>query len=153
MIECLSRLGCVATIIGMPLTTLVARHDIVTVSPFPSYSPLPLTTLQTDAWIFLVGALTSTATNVLFIFVLVRFPTFLRHVKAEGADPVVVVRLATFYELNVGSFPLLIRRCSHPSWSIPTSMIARPDCVSISCSNSASHPRCRWDSQFTSDQR
>jgi hypothetical protein len=54
--------------------------------------------------------LTSTATNVLFISVLVRFPTFLRHVKAEGADPVVVVRLATFYELNVGSFLLLIRR-------------------------------------------
>ncbi|KAH9987396.1 hypothetical protein BJV77DRAFT_791888 [Russula vinacea] len=103
--------GCVATILGMPLTTLVARHDIVT----------------TDAWIFLVGALTSTATNVLFISVLVRFPTFLRHVKAEGADPVVVVRLATFYELNlvrivfrfVAAIPLLVLaadgiRSSHP---------------------------------------
>ncbi|KAI9454944.1 hypothetical protein F5148DRAFT_1277267 [Russula earlei] len=74
---------CLATILGMPLTTLVARHDIV------------------DAWIFLVGALSSTTTNVLFIYVLVRFPLFLRHVKAEGADPVVVIRLATFYELNL----------------------------------------------------
>jgi len=76
---------CVVAILGMPLTTLVARHDIVTV----------------DAWIFLVGALSSSTTNVLFIYVLVRFPVFLRHVKAEGADPVVVVRLATFYELNL----------------------------------------------------
>ena len=41
--ECLSRLGCVATILGMPLTTLVARHDIVTVSSFFSYFTLPLT--------------------------------------------------------------------------------------------------------------
>jgi hypothetical protein len=65
-----------------------------------------LTTLQTDAWIFLIGSLTSTATNILFISILVRFPVFLRHVIAEGADPIVVVRLATFYELNVGSFPL-----------------------------------------------
>jgi hypothetical protein len=42
---------------------------------------------------------------VIFIFVLVRFPTFLRHVKAEGAAPNVVVRLTTFYELNVRSPP------------------------------------------------
>jgi hypothetical protein len=153
MIKCLFHLGCVATIIGMPLTTLVARHDIVTASPFSFYCPLPLTTLQIDAWIFLVGALTSTATNVLFISVLVRFPTFLRHVKAEGADPVVVVRLATFYELNVGSFPLLIHCLFTSLWSVPTSMIARPDCVSISCSNSAARPRYRWHSQFTSNQR
>ncbi|KAH9980665.1 hypothetical protein BJV74DRAFT_97502 [Russula compacta] len=76
---------CFASILGMPLTTLVARHDIVTV----------------DAWTFLVGALSSSTTNVLFIYVLVRFPVFFRHVKAEGADPDVVVRLATFYELNL----------------------------------------------------
>jgi hypothetical protein len=30
-IECLFCLGCIATILGMPLTTLIARHDIVTV--------------------------------------------------------------------------------------------------------------------------
>jgi hypothetical protein len=95
----------------MPLTTLVARNDIVT----------------TDAWIFLVGSSTSTATNILFISILVRFPVFLRHVIAEGADPIVVVRLATFYELNLvrivfrffAAIPLLILaidgvRRSHP---------------------------------------
>lgn len=32
---------------------------------------------------------------------LIRFPAFLRHVKAEGAQPDVVVRLSTFFELNV----------------------------------------------------
>ncbi|KAI0302445.1 hypothetical protein B0F90DRAFT_1809891 [Multifurca ochricompacta] len=78
-------IGCVTAILGMPLTTLIARHDIRT----------------TDAWIFLVGTLSSSTTNILFIYVLVRFPFFLRHVKEEGADPDVVVRLATFYELNI----------------------------------------------------
>jgi len=78
-------IGCAAAILGMPLTTTIARHNILTV----------------DAWIFLVGTLSSSTTNVIFIFVLVRFPTFLRHVKAEGAAPDVVVRLATFYELNL----------------------------------------------------
>ena len=61
--------------------------------------------MEIDAWIFLVGTLSSSTTNVVFIYVLIRFPTFLRHVKAEGAAPEVVVRLATFYELNVRSLP------------------------------------------------
>lgn len=56
---------------------------------------------QIDAWIFLVGSLGSTVTNVTFVYVLIRFPAFLRHVKAEGAQPDVVVRLSTFFELNV----------------------------------------------------
>jgi hypothetical protein len=64
-------------------------------------SPSEADNLQVDAWIFLVGALSSSVTNVLFLFILIRFPSFFRHVKAEGADPDVVVRLATFYELNV----------------------------------------------------
>ncbi|KAI9441752.1 hypothetical protein H4582DRAFT_1934705 [Lactarius indigo] len=71
---------------------------------------------EIDAWIFLVGTLSSSTTNVIFIYVLVRFPVFLRHVKAEGAAPDIVVRLATFYELNLirivfrflASTPLLI---------------------------------------------
>ncbi|KAI9465377.1 hypothetical protein BJY52DRAFT_1424761 [Lactarius psammicola] len=78
-------IGCAAAILGMPLTTMIARHNILTI----------------DAWIFLVGTLSSSTTNVIFIYVLVRFPIFLRHVKAEGAAPDVVVRLATFYELNL----------------------------------------------------
>ncbi|KAN0137766.1 hypothetical protein V8E53_004250 [Lactarius tabidus] len=91
---------CAAAIVGMPLTTMIARHNILTI----------------DAWIFLVGTLSSSTTNVIFIYVLVRFPVFLRHVKAEGAAPEIVVRLATFYELNLirivfrflASTPLLI---------------------------------------------
>ncbi|TFY77324.1 hypothetical protein EWM64_g6689, partial [Hericium alpestre] len=78
-------LGCVAAILGMPITTLAARHDLNTI----------------DAWIFLVGSLGSTTTNVAFLYVLFRFPSFLKHVKAESAQPDVVVRLTTFYELNL----------------------------------------------------
>lgn len=93
-------ISCAAVVLGMPLTTMIARHNILTI----------------DAWIFLVGTLSSSTTNVIFIYVLVRFPVFLRHVKAEGAAPDVVVRLATFYELNLirivfrflASTPLLI---------------------------------------------
>jgi hypothetical protein len=70
-----------------------------------THSPRADNLLQTDAWIFLVGSLGSTTTNVLFIFILIRFPSFFRHVKAEGADPDVVVRLATFNELNVRFHP------------------------------------------------
>ena len=57
--------------------------------------------LQVDAYIFLVGAAGSTSTTISFLYVLWRFPRFIRHVKSEGAEPTVVVRLATFYQLNV----------------------------------------------------
>ncbi|KZV76427.1 hypothetical protein PENSPDRAFT_747618 [Peniophora sp. CONT] len=92
--------SCVVSILGMPLTTLVTRNDLAT----------------TDAWTFLVGAAASTLTNIVFIYVLFRFPAFLRHVKREGADPDVVVRLSMFYEMNLvrvvfrfaASLPLLV---------------------------------------------
>ena len=42
----------------------------------------------------------STSTTIAFLYVLWRFLRFIKHVKAEGADPTVVVRLATFYNLN-----------------------------------------------------
>ncbi|EIM80882.1 uncharacterized protein STEHIDRAFT_27288, partial [Stereum hirsutum FP-91666 SS1] len=77
--------GCVVAFLGMPITALAARHDLDKI----------------DAWIFLVGSLGSTVTNVTFVYVLIRFPAFLRHVKAEGAQPDVVVRLSTFFELNL----------------------------------------------------
>lgn len=53
----------------------------------------------------MVGASGATTTTIIFIYVLWRFPTFIRYVKAEGADPSVVVRLATFYNLNVSIYP------------------------------------------------
>lgn len=62
---------------------------------------------QVDAYIFLSGACGSLSTTVAFLYVLWRFPRFIRHVKAEGADPTVVVRLATFYQLNVSFFSVL----------------------------------------------
>ncbi|KAJ3539814.1 hypothetical protein NM688_g6314 [Phlebia brevispora] len=78
-------LGSMFAILGMPLTALVARKNVDTC----------------DAWIFLVGSSGSTSTTLCFLYVLWRFPRFIRHVKAEGADPSVVVRLATFYQLNL----------------------------------------------------
>lgn len=55
------------------------------------------------------------STNVIFLYVLARFPGFIRHVKSEGADPDVVVRLATFFNLNVRrlSSHFMRDRCSY----------------------------------------
>ncbi|KAH9039882.1 hypothetical protein EDB85DRAFT_1928390 [Lactarius pseudohatsudake] len=81
-------ISCAAVVLGMPLTTMIARHNILTI----------------DAWIFLVGTLSSSTTNVIFIYVLVRFPVFLRHVKAEGAAPELIRIVFRF----LASTPLLI---------------------------------------------
>ncbi|PFH52194.1 hypothetical protein AMATHDRAFT_190166 [Amanita thiersii Skay4041] len=77
-------LGSMLAIIGLPLTTLITRHQIDT----------------SQAYIFLVGSSASTTTTLCFFYVLLRFPSFIHHVKIEGAQPDVVVRLATFYQLN-----------------------------------------------------
>ncbi|KAJ7496601.1 hypothetical protein FB451DRAFT_199000 [Mycena latifolia] len=87
------RLGSVIAILGMPLTTLIKRHNIETC----------------EAWIFLGGASAGTFTTICFLYVLANFPGFIRSVKAEGAEPDVVVRLATFYHLNV-CFPLSLQK-------------------------------------------
>ncbi|KAI0684001.1 hypothetical protein BC835DRAFT_1392312 [Cytidiella melzeri] len=78
-------MGSIAAILGMPITAVVARHNVVTL----------------DAWIFLIGSSGSGGTSICFIYVLWQFPQFLKNVKAMGADPSVVVRLATFYQLNL----------------------------------------------------
>ncbi|KAJ7750117.1 hypothetical protein DFH07DRAFT_828234 [Mycena maculata] len=77
-------LGSMVAVLGLPLTTLIKRDNIETC----------------EAWIFLGGASAGTFTTVCFLYVLARFPGFIRSVKAEGAEPDVVVRLATFYNLN-----------------------------------------------------
>ncbi|KAI9059909.1 hypothetical protein FKP32DRAFT_1657062 [Trametes sanguinea] len=77
-------MGSLVALIGLPLTALITRKHLDTV----------------DAYIFLVGSAGSTSTTISFLYVLWRFPKFIRHVKAEGADPTVVVRLSTFYALN-----------------------------------------------------
>ncbi|KAF9012604.1 hypothetical protein BDQ17DRAFT_1344242 [Cyathus striatus] len=77
-------LGSIIAVAGMPLTTLVSRRQLETC----------------QAWIFLAGATAGTTTNLCFLYVLFRFPSFIHHVKTEGAEPDVVVRLSTFYHLN-----------------------------------------------------
>ncbi|KAJ7188995.1 hypothetical protein C8R46DRAFT_1056360 [Mycena filopes] len=77
-------IGSIMAILGMPLTTLMKRHNLETCG----------------AWIFVAGSSAGTLTTVCFLYVLGNFPGFIRSVKAEGAEPDVVVRLATFYHLN-----------------------------------------------------
>ncbi|KAG6816707.1 hypothetical protein H0H87_003682 [Tephrocybe sp. NHM501043] len=77
-------LGSVSSVAGMPTTVLATRHNIDTCL----------------AYIFLVGSAAGTTTTLCFLYVLARFPSFIVHVKSEGAEPDVVVRLATFYQLN-----------------------------------------------------
>ncbi|KJA28099.1 hypothetical protein HYPSUDRAFT_97301, partial [Hypholoma sublateritium FD-334 SS-4] len=77
-------LGSMVSVLGMPLVTLVTRREIERVLP----------------WIFLAGASAGTTTTVCFLYVLARFPGFILYVKDGGAEPDVVVRLATFYQLN-----------------------------------------------------
>ncbi|KIM40373.1 hypothetical protein M413DRAFT_178223 [Hebeloma cylindrosporum] len=76
--------GSIIAVLGMPLTTLVSRREIERV----------------QAWIFLVGSSAGTSTTVAFLYILFRFPGFIHYVKEGGAEPDVVVRLATFYHLN-----------------------------------------------------
>ncbi|KAF7797148.1 hypothetical protein EIP86_008340 [Pleurotus ostreatoroseus] len=85
----------------MPITALVTRRNIDTVCNVLFVSFLTHDNVQCDAWIFLVGSSGSTITTVCFLYVLWRFPRFIEHVKEQGADPSVVVRLATFYQLNL----------------------------------------------------
>ncbi|KIJ66070.1 hypothetical protein HYDPIDRAFT_110207 [Hydnomerulius pinastri MD-312] len=78
--------GTVVAMLGMPLTTLVSRREL----------DLCL------AWIFLVGSSASTSTSLGFLYVLSRFPAFIRRVKDDGAEPNIVLRLALFFQLNCG---------------------------------------------------
>lgn len=90
----------------MPLTCMITRKDLNTVRSSSSSSHRVVLScgtyaFQVDAYIFISGSCGSLSTTVAFLYVLWSFPRFIRHVKAEGADPTVVVRLATFYQLNV----------------------------------------------------
>jgi len=66
---------------------------------------------QTQAWILFVGSIAGTSTTISFLYVLFRFPIFIQHVKQGGAEPDVVVRLATFFNLNVSVCDIL---CQSP---------------------------------------
>ncbi|KAF4593119.1 hypothetical protein EYR38_008829 [Pleurotus pulmonarius] len=104
-------IGSMIALLGMPLTTLLTRQNLDTC----------------QAWIFLMGSSASTFTTLCFLYVLFRFPRFIRYVKDEGALPDVVIRLVTFYQLNlvrvafrfIFTIPLLVLaadgiRVTHP---------------------------------------
>lgn len=54
-----------------------------------------------------MGSIAGTSTTISFLYILFRFPIFIQQVKQGGAAPDVVVRLATFYNLNVGVLLIL----------------------------------------------
>ncbi|KAK7472276.1 hypothetical protein VKT23_000397 [Stygiomarasmius scandens] len=78
-------LGSMAAVLGMPIAVLIRRHEMETCL----------------AWIYFSGSSAGTLTTLCFIYVLIKFPGFINNVKSEGAEPDVVVRLATFYQLNI----------------------------------------------------
>lgn len=80
-----------------------------------------------------------------------RFPRFIRHVKAEGADPTVVVRLVTFYQLNVSPAAPACRRVGRADTTLFLLLIlvdclpARADRVSVLIYSPAADAGARWD--------
>jgi len=76
--------GSLTAIAGLPTLTVLLRNNVD----------------QQEAWLFFAGSIGSLLVTLWFLVVLWKFPGFLRRVRSEGADPEVVVRLATFNELN-----------------------------------------------------
>ena len=104
---------------GLPLTAVVARHDIERVSrgPLDAVQPRSDHFYQTQAWIFVVGSSASTSTTIAFLYIIFRFPVFIQQVKLGGAAPDVVVRLAIFYSLNVSTPSGLMLLINEPGQS------------------------------------
>ncbi|KAI6148446.1 hypothetical protein BKA82DRAFT_453293 [Pisolithus tinctorius] len=106
--------GSMVAILGMPVTALVARKQLDTCL----------------AWILLVGSSVSTCETLGFLFVLFRFPAFIRKVKDDGAAPNIIVRLVYSYQLNCGriafrfvfSIPLLVLGIDGVQGSHPINM-------------------------------
>lgn len=106
--------GSMVAILGMPVTALVARKQLDTCL----------------AWILLVGSSASTCETLGFLFVLFRFPAFIRKVKDDGAAPNIIVRLVYSYQLNCGriafrfvfSIPLLVLGIDGVQGSHPINM-------------------------------
>ncbi|KAI5981301.1 hypothetical protein EDC04DRAFT_2001339 [Pisolithus marmoratus] len=112
--------GSMVAILGMPMTALIARKQLDICF----------------AWILLVGSAASTCETLGFLFVLFRFPAFIRKVKDDGAAPNIIVRLVYSYQLNCGriafrfvfSVPLLVLGIDGVQGSHP---IAMSPCVYI----------------------
>ncbi|EJD36727.1 hypothetical protein AURDEDRAFT_117025 [Auricularia subglabra TFB-10046 SS5] len=78
-------IGSLTAVVAMPLVAIFTRKNF----------------LELEAWVFFVGSLGSSAITIMFIYVLWRFPVFLRRIRQGGAPPAVIVRLTGFHELNV----------------------------------------------------
>lgn len=76
--------GSTLAVVGMPTLTILLRAD-----PYKS-----------EAWTFFAGGTGSLLITLWFLVVLFKFPRFLKRVRNEGAEAEVVVRLATFDEIN-----------------------------------------------------
>lgn len=87
--------GSFVSVLGLPLTALIAKNDLV----------------LCDAWIVVVGSSASLATTLAFVYVLIKFPGFLHHIKSGGAEAAIVVQLHTFYRLNIARFTFRLLFC------------------------------------------
>ena len=101
----------------MPLTVLISRRQMESVGFYflsgLIYANVHRSLYKCIAWIFLIGASAGTLTTLSFLYVLTRFPSFILRVKSEGAETTVVIRLMTFYQLNVlllAFIPKILRR-------------------------------------------
>ncbi|QRV98492.1 hypothetical protein RhiJN_26511 [Ceratobasidium sp. AG-Ba] len=95
--------GSAAAVILLPLVTIETRDQLE----------------QVEAWTFFTGSVGSLAITLWFIQVLWKFPSFLKKIQDENADPEVIVRLVAFQDLNrlriffrmMFVIPLLILAC------------------------------------------
>ncbi|KAG8773340.1 hypothetical protein FRC12_002571 [Ceratobasidium sp. 428] len=95
--------GSVAAMVLLPVVTIETRNDLE----------------QVEAWTFFTGSVGSLAVTIWFMQVLWKFPSFLKRIRAENADPEVIVRLMAFQDLNrlrvvfrlMFVVPLLILAC------------------------------------------
>ncbi|KAG8758054.1 hypothetical protein FRC11_004082 [Ceratobasidium sp. 423] len=76
--------GSIIAIILLPLVTLETRHDLQ----------------QVESWTFFTGSVGSLIITVWFFKILWKFPSFLKRIQDENAEPEVIVRLVAFQDLN-----------------------------------------------------
>ncbi|KAB5589346.1 Transmembrane protein [Ceratobasidium theobromae] len=95
--------GSVGAMVLLPLVTLETRHNVQ----------------QIEAWTFFTGSVGSLLVTLWFFKVLWEFPSFLKRIRDENAEPEVIVRLVAFQDLNrlrivfrlLFVLPLLVLAC------------------------------------------
>ncbi|KAH7335073.1 hypothetical protein B0J17DRAFT_618176 [Rhizoctonia solani] len=95
--------GSIIAVVLLPLVTLETRHDVQ----------------QVESWTFFAGSVCSLIITLWFFRVLWKFPSFLKRIIDENAEPEVIVRLVAFQDLNririvfrlMFVVPLLILAC------------------------------------------